>query len=134
MPGKQVELLHSAVLISIYYESVVVVVGLTNLVFHPVVFNRRKRAASGYQRPALRPIVNVLGLRFVQSRRVAQWEHNRPLDMRGHLADCLLGKCLGLGRCADQHVRLYALDDVEEIGFVGCPFGVVFGVGDLRGC
>lgn len=100
MPGKQVELLHSAGKWKCISdcdrarstEPSSVREPLTDFVFSPIVFHRRKWAARGYEGPSFCPVIDILGLSLVQSRWITQWEHNRTLDVFGHLSDDLLRK------------------------------------------
>lgn len=78
---------------------------LTDLVFDPVVFDWRERTASGYQSLALCPIDDIFWLRFVKPRRIAEWEHYRPIHVLRHLLDDFLRECARLRRRAYEDVR-----------------------------
>ncbi len=83
MPGNAVELLHSAgemnqCLVPLGDDSNRL---LTDLVFLPVVLYGWKGTSGRYQCFALRPFINVLGIRLVKSGGVAQGEDDGSFDM-----------------------------------------------------
>ena len=83
---------------------------LTNLVFRAIPFDGRERTSSGYEGLAIAPTIDVLGTSFMESGRVAEWEHNRSFHMLGHFSNDRLCECLGLGGRADQDVWLHLFD------------------------
>ena len=59
----------------------------TNFFLYAIVLNGRERTASGYQRLSIRPFIDVLWLRFVQSCWITQGKHDRPINVFGHFSD-----------------------------------------------
>lgn len=110
------------------------VITLGDLVLAALVRDGREGRARGDQGPALRPLVDVLGVCLVQPRRVREREHDRPVYMRGHLADDFAREGFGFGGSADQNVRFDFFDDGEEVRVIfAFPFGIFARVRDLGG-
>lgn len=107
---------------------------LTDLVFHSVVFDGGEWTARGDQGPPFGPVVDILGLGFVQSGRIAQREYNGPLHVLSHLSDDVLGKGIGLRGGPDQCVRFHLLDHAIQIHLVLVfPFRIISREWDLSG-
>lgn len=105
---------------------------LTDFVHSPAVLDRREGAPRGYQRLPLRPLVDVLGIRLVESCGVTQGEDDRSVYVLGHLFNDLLRESFGLGGCANQYMGLDLPDDRKKILMVlALPFRVVPSVGGL---
>lgn len=91
--------------------------------------------ASGNKRAAFGPLVEILGLGFVETRWVGEWEDDWAGDVGGHFADDFFSKGARDGGTADQDVGFDLFNDGEEIDFSTMvrEFAVVSSVGFLGG-
>ena len=75
---------------------------------------RRERAAGGDQGPAVGPLDQVGRRRLGQRGRVGHGQDHRPVDVRGHVRDDLLGERARPRRGADQDRRVHPGDDLGQ--------------------
>lgn len=87
MPGKQVELLHSAVMRVSQSHGKWIMSRLTNLVFLPFVLDWLEWTSRCDEGLAIRPLVDILRLSLVETGWIAKGKNNGPLDVFGHFAD-----------------------------------------------
>src|SRR5690606_34935078 len=107
------------------------VVALADPVALSAAFDVAERAARRDEASAVRPLEEIGRTRLRVRARIRRREDHGPFDVRGHLADDLLGERAADTRDADQDRRPVFPDDVEQ--HAGARIVETEAGGDVRG-